>query len=107
METYHVVPHWHEQYGESFSVERLAPGEKPVLLPFDGSRSEAQAEADRLNVLAQKAIVPLTQHPPRPGEAKQLAKRVVDLGTDAVSEKRPAPIKRAKSRKPVSRGARA
>jgi hypothetical protein len=52
MAIFQVVDRWQGDRDAAYAIERVSPGEKPIRLPFRGTKDEAQAEADRLNAFA-------------------------------------------------------
>lgn len=37
-------------FGAKWTIEEVIPGEKPIRLPFIGTRAQAEAELSRLNL---------------------------------------------------------
>ena len=71
-----------------WTIERVTPGERPVPLPFYGTRAEAEAEISRLSLHGEKKKeVPVaTKHIPRPRDPIALAKLIGDIATGQVED---------------------
>jgi hypothetical protein len=52
---YRAVEDWSGLPSHGWTIERFVHKEPPVRMPFRGNRSEAEAEATRLNALARQA----------------------------------------------------
>ena len=55
MFTYRAIEDWSSLPSHGWTIERFVYKEPPVRMPFRGSKSEAVAEAARLNALARQA----------------------------------------------------
>lgn len=75
-----------------WTIERVTPGEKPIQIPFHGTRTEAEAEISRLSLYGEKdKEAPVaTKRIHRPRDPIALAKLIGDIATgqvvDAVEE---------------------
>src|SRR3954462_3219712 len=88
MAKFQIVPASNAPFRSRWGIERVVPGERPVLLDFYGRRAEAEAEVSRLNLHDRKPEqAPVaTKRLPRPRDPIQLGKLMVDIATGQVED---------------------
>jgi hypothetical protein len=54
MARFQIVRYDDSAFTPKWTIEEVIPGEKPIPLPFIGTRAEAEAELSRLNLYGKK-----------------------------------------------------